>query len=82
MLTTKDPADFMELGVSTLPDDNAVVVVLELRADGETVYSTGSAKRHPGDQRNLNAGKQLALGRALLELGSALVNAGNTSTTL
>jgi hypothetical protein len=82
MITTQDPAGFEELGISTMVDDNAVTALVEMRHDGQVVYATGSAKRHPGDPRNLNAGKQLAIGRALLELGAALVAAGNTATTL
>lgn len=77
MITTKDPAGFEELGVSIVTDDNAVIAIVELRTDGRALFATGSSKRHPGDPRTPVAGQQLALGRALSQLGAALTDAGN-----
>lgn len=83
MITTKDPFDTLDLEVSVLVDDNATVVSVTLYDDGGRVgkvYATGSSKRHPGDPRNYGPAKQIALGRALIELGASLVTAGTAAT--
>jgi hypothetical protein len=78
-ITAKDPVTVSEIQFDTVVDDNATVVTLSLREAGWAIYATGSSKRHPGDPRNPGVARQLALGRALLDLGAAFVAAGNST---
>jgi hypothetical protein len=82
MITTKDPLTVSEIQFDTIVDDNVTVVTLSLREGGQTIFATGSSKRHPGDPRNPVAARKLSLGRALLELGSAFYAAGTNDTAL
>jgi hypothetical protein len=79
MITTKDPFTASDIQFDTTVDDNSTVVTLSIREEGQTIYATGSSKRHPGDPRNPTVARQLALGRALLDLGTAFITAATAN---
>lgn len=81
-ITYIDPFTASDIQFDTTVDDNATVVTLSLREEGHTIYSTGSSKRHPGDPRNPAVARQLALGRALIDLGAAFITAADHTTNL
>jgi hypothetical protein len=76
-VTASDPAKQYEIELVTVTDRNAVIAAVNFYGrDGNSLYSTGSAKRHPGDKIS-DAGEMLAIGRALTALGQYFEVAGN-----
>lgn len=57
-----------EINVNVMVDDNATVAELTDPYTGQ-VLATGSAKRMPGDPRNVDTGINLAVARALKNYG-------------
>jgi hypothetical protein len=69
-----------QVDVDVLVDRGAVVSSVTFHPEGkpnETWWATANAKRKPGDKPDSRKGEQLAIGRALIELGKAFVNASN-----
>jgi hypothetical protein len=83
MIRTDDPFMVGDVEVDFMVDENATVARVTLYDFGtinpRPVYATGSAKREPGDKRNETIAKQVALGRAFIDLGNALYQAGWTA---
>lgn len=66
-------ADSQYVTLNVLVGDNAAVAQVSYQGK---VYS-GSSKRHPGDPRDESIARDLAVGRALQNLGKALADAAN-----
>ena len=76
-VVAEDPTKSYEIDVTTVTDRNAVIATVEFFGrDGNRLFATGSAKRHPGDPIT-DAGAMLAIGRALTALGQYFEAAGN-----
>jgi hypothetical protein len=77
-IVTEDPFDTVDIEISTLADDNATVASVTLWVEHDvTLYATGSYSRPPHTPSDPAAEAQLAVGRALVQLGLRLVAAGS-----
>jgi hypothetical protein len=69
------PRHAHRIDVDTLTDRNATVAAITFHEEDWSYTVTGSAKRKPGDKPNANRAEQLAIGRALIQLGKDFVAA-------
>jgi Domain of unknown function (DUF1876) len=62
----------MQIDISESGNDTHVRAMITMK-DGTTVEGIGHARRHPRDRTVPEIGDELAAGRALIDLGSRLV---------
>lgn len=65
-----------EIDLDLVVDDDAVAAKIFYKPRLQTTWGytrTGSAKRHPKDEPNEALGEELAVGRALIKMGEALI---------
>jgi hypothetical protein len=76
-VTLTNPVKAVPLDVTVVTGRNSAVAAVDLYYSPtmEMLHATGESKRLPGDPFDGEIGSDLALGRALVNLGNALVNA-------